>query len=393
MYSFDIKEIPGKGRAMLATKAYNVGDVIFEEEPFVSSQFSWNSAYGYAACDHCMRPLETVTENVRRLASKPALVVPLLEHDPTKQWLEQFCCCPKCKVRYCSEDCRVEALKKYHRVACMGNYRADDSHPINRLNEIWKKMHYPPETGTIMLLVRLMAMYQQSTNKAEFMETLQSFQSLIVNKEQQIYHKMLGENFEIQMEQLFAAFCEAFQGEEFVLFTTPDSFKTLMGLVGTNSQGIATSVLAEWVKKVSDLPMPEADKNKLDEYIDDLYSKVGDFAGEFLNNEGSGLYLLQSKINHSCVPNAQSTFPYSNDIVVLKAIQAIQPGEEICISYLDECQLERSRHSRQKILKENYIFVCQCPKCQLEANDPDETSEDEFDDDEMEMDDDDDMDD
>lgn len=72
-------------------------------------------------------------------------------------------------------------------------------------------------------------------------------------------------------------------------------------------------------------------------------------AGEFLNNEGSGLYFLQSKINHSCVPNAESTFPYSNDIVVLKAIKAIQPGEEICISYIDECQLDRSRHSRQKV--------------------------------------------
>ena len=123
---------------MVATKAINAGDVIFEEEPFVSCQFSWNAAYGYAACDHCMRPLETVTENVRRLANQPALVIPLVEHDPTKQWLEQFCCCTRCKVRYCSEDCRIEAFKKYHRVACMGNYRTDDSHPINRLNEIWK---------------------------------------------------------------------------------------------------------------------------------------------------------------------------------------------------------------------------------------------------------------
>lgn len=49
-----------------------------------------------------------------------------------------------------------------------------------------------------------------------------------------------------------------------------------MGLVGTNSQGIATSVLAEWVKKVSDIPMPEPDKAKLDDYIDDLYNKVGE---------------------------------------------------------------------------------------------------------------------
>lgn len=102
-----------------------------------------------------------------------------------------------------------------------------------------------------------------------------------------------------------------------------------------------------------------------------------------MNNEGSGLYILQSKINHSCEPNAQSTFPYSNDIVVLKAVAPIQQGDEICISYLDECQLERSRHSRHKTLRENYIFVCQCPKCKAQAFDPDVTSDEEDDDDEM----------
>lgn len=47
-------------------------------------------------------------------------------------------------------------------------------------------------------------------------------------------------------------------------------------MIGTNSQGIATSPLAEWVKKVSDVPMPEGDKAKLDEYIDDIYNKVGE---------------------------------------------------------------------------------------------------------------------
>ncbi|XP_067642634.1 histone-lysine N-trimethyltransferase SMYD5 [Eurosta solidaginis] len=390
MNSFEIREIPGKGRAMICTKNIANGDTIFEEEPFVSCQFSWNAAYGYTACDHCMRPLETVTLNVRRLANNNALVVPLLEHDLTKPWIEQFTQCTRCKVRYCSEDCRIEALNKYHRIACMGAFHADDTHPINVLNEIWKKMHYPPETGTIMLLVRLMAMYKQSNNKKEFLESLQSFQSTIVNTEHQIYHKMLGENFEQQMEQLFMAFCRAMADEELAAFTTVDAFKTLMGLIGTNSQGIATSPLAEWVKKVSDLPLPDGEKVKLDEYIDDIYNKVGEFAGEFLNTEGAGLYLLQSKINHSCVPNAQSTFPYSNDIVVLKAVAPIEVGDEICISYLDDCQLERSRHSRQKILKENYIFVCQCPKCQSQATDPDETSEDE-DDDEMDMDEDADM--
>ncbi|XP_034116092.1 histone-lysine N-trimethyltransferase SMYD5 [Drosophila albomicans] len=391
MNHFEIREVPGKGRAMIATKNFAVDEIIFEEEPFVSHQFSWNAAYGYAACDNCMRPLETLVENVRRLANNNAIVVPLVEHDPTAVWVPQFTQCQRCKVRYCSEDCLVYAKNKYHQVACMGAFRSDDTHPINVLNETWKKMHYPPETGTIMLIVRLMAMYKQSKNKPEFLEQLQSFQALIVNREQKIYHKLLGEKFEQQMEQLYTAFCNAFNDEEFAMFTTPDAFKTLMGILGTNSQGIATSVLAQWVTKVTDLPLPEADKKQLDTVIDGLYEKVGDFVGEFLNNEGSGLYILQSKINHSCVPNAQSTFPYSNDLVVLKAVAPIQQGDEICISYLDECQLERSRHSRHKILRENYIFVCQCTKCRAQASDPDVTSDEEEDDEDMEFDDDDDM--
>ncbi|EDW51593.1 SET and MYND domain-containing protein 5 [Drosophila sechellia] len=391
MNNFEIRELPGKGRAMIATKNFAKDEVIFEEEPFVSRQFSWNVAYGYAACDHCMRPLETVLENVRRLASDPKVEVPLLQHDPTAQWVAQFTQCPRCKVRYCSEDCLMEAQKRYHRVACMGAFHSDDTHPINVLNETWKKMHYPPETGSIMLIVRLMAIYQQSTKKEEFLEQLQSFQSLIVNREQKIYHKMLGENFEQQMEQLYLAFCNAFTGEDFSMFKTPDAFKTLMAILGTNSQGIATSVLSQWVAKVSDLPLTDSEKEQLDTVIDGLYAKVAEFAGEFLNNEGSGLYLLQSKINHSCVPNACSTFPYSNDIVVLKALGPIQQGEEICISYLDECMLERSRHSRHKVLRENYVFICQCPKCRAQASDPDETSEDDDDDEMDDYDDDDDM--
>lgn len=62
-------------------------------------------------------------------------------------------------------------------------------------------------------------------------------------------------------------------------------------------------------------------------------------------------------------------------------------GEEICISYLDDCMLSRSRHSRQKELKENYLFNCTCTKCDAQKNDDDVTSdeEEEDDDDEDEM--------
>ena len=89
----------------------------------------------------------------------------------------------------------------------------------------------------------------------------------------------------------------------------------------------------------------------------------------------------QSKINHSCIPNAEIRFPFSNFILSLTSIKYIEAGEEICISYLDECTLERSRHSRQKELKENYLFICQCLKCEAQSEDADVTSNDEEDED------------
>jgi len=35
------------------------------------------------------------------------------------------------------------------------------------------------------------------------------------------------------------------------------------------------------------------------------------------------------------------------------------------------------------VFRENYLFMCQCPKCQLEADDPDVTSEEGEDEDDM----------
>lgn len=98
---------------------------------------------------------------------------------------------------------------------------------------------------------------------------------------------------------------------------------------------------------------------------------------DFLNCEGSGLYVAQSKMNHSCLPNAEVSFRHSNHVASIVAVENIKPGDEICISYLDECHRERSRHSRQKELRDNYLFVCGCIRCIKEIDQPDVTSDEE----------------
>lgn len=44
-----------QGRAMFATKSFEAGETIFEEKPFVSSQFAWNKSYKYLACENCLK--------------------------------------------------------------------------------------------------------------------------------------------------------------------------------------------------------------------------------------------------------------------------------------------------------------------------------------------------
>ena len=109
----------------------------------------------------------------------------------------------------------------------------------------------------------------------------------------------------------------------------------------------------------------------------------------FLHNPfySSSAPRYQSACNHSCEPNAEVTFPLNSDFVAVRLLRDVVDGEEICISYLEECQRRRSRHSRRKQLRENYVFDCECARCEKEKDvEADETSdEEEEEEDEMEL--------
>ncbi|XP_052504410.1 histone-lysine N-trimethyltransferase SMYD5 isoform X4 [Budorcas taxicolor] len=308
-----------KGKGLFATQLIRKGETIFVERPLVAAQFLWNALYRYRACDHCLRALEKAEENAQRLTGNPGQVLPHPELCTVRQDLHQSC--PHCQVTYCSAECRLAAAEQYHQILCPGPSQDDPAHPLNKLQEAWRSVHYPPETASIMLMARMVATVKQ--------------------------------------------------------WFTPDGFRSLFALVGTNGQGIGTSSLSQWVHACDALELKPQDREQLDAFIDQLYKDIEAATGEFLNCEGSGLFVLQSCCNHSCVPNAETSFPENNFLLHVTALEDIKPGEEICISYLDCCQRERSRHSRHKILRENYLFVCSCPKCLAEADEPNMTSEEE----------------
>ena len=362
-----------KGRGLFALRDFRKGETLFREKPIVSCQFSWNRVYGYKCCHHCLEPLETANENVVRLANDPNIVLPNHECCSTRQSFH--CKCPHCDCWFCSKSCQEEAWNSYHKVLCHN----DPNHPLAILDEIWRPMHYPPETSSIGLVIRILATIVQAPDPEEQIGILMSLMHDTVNKKEQLAHKMLGERFADQLEQLRMACTTAFASYPVVQsFLSPDGFAAIFALIGRNSQGIGTSSFAVWTKKVEKLATKPNEKSQLEKLIDTVYDAIEQNAGSFLNNEGSGLYAKQSTINHSCDPNAEVEFPFNNHELVVNASKNISAGEEILISYLECCDLERSRHSRSKMLSENYLFLCDCMKCQSQMGDPDVTSDEEM---------------
>jgi len=86
--------------------------------------------------------------------------------------------------------------------------------------------------------------------------------------------------------------------------------------------------------------------NAFDIFIDELKSP-------------GGLFLTASRINHSCVPNADHSYDDKSGYKSVFANRDIHAGEEITISYINHYN---SRALRQMELR-TWGFVCRCPAC------------------------------
>ena len=104
---------------------------------------------------------------------------------------------------------------------------------------------------------------------------------------------------------------------------------------------------------------------------------------------GSGLYAAASRVNHECLPNAarfdafdaatplpsqfnlNSTQPAaaagSNTALHLRMLHALPAGEEVTQSYFP---LTWTFVQRQERCRQQYGFVCRCPRCREEATWP-----------------------
>jgi len=368
-----VSQLSGVG--LCATQQIVTQSKLFREEPIICGQYSWGIVYGYEACHHCLKSLETPVGMLQRLSKDKELTLPIADHMPSVD-VSSFAFCPGCKVMFCSDACLKTALAQYHTPVCTNG---EPDHPLVKLDELWRNMHYPPETTSLVMIIKIIGL---SITSGKIPEIFGEFYQAVENRGNT--HKVLKPEFISQLDLLRDGLLQIFGSNSLVQqLLLRENFISLIALIGMNGQGIGTSSFADYCKRLEELPLTKDDKDNLDRRIEVLYDKMDEEVGIFRDVEGTGLYALQSKLNHSCDPNVQIVFSSSNHVLSVEALRDIPKGEELCISYLSCCQLESSRHSRRKVLLENYLFECECGKCRAQINDPDVTSdEEEYDSDE-----------
>lgn len=85
-----------------------------------------------------------------------------------------------------------------------------------------------------------------------------------------------------------------------------------------------------------------------------------------INNLDSSIYLVQSHLNHNCEPNVNvETLPRKSEGLKVFAHRDIKAGEELTTSYVNPAH---SVNQRQRDLRVNWGFVCNCKKCKSDLN-------------------------
>uniref|UniRef100_A0A8C4DLR6 [histone H3]-lysine(4) N-trimethyltransferase n=1 Tax=Dicentrarchus labrax TaxID=13489 RepID=A0A8C4DLR6_DICLA len=83
-----------------------------------------------------------------------------------------------------------------------------------------------------------------------------------------------------------------------------------------------------------------------------------------LQEIGVGLYPSLSLLNHDCRPNCVMVFEGTK--LQLRAVQDINPEEELTISYIETLSLTEDR---QRQLEDQYHFTCHCQNCDSQDKD------------------------
>lgn len=151
------------------------------------------------------------------------------------------------------------------------------------------------------------------------------------------------------------------QSEKIMPTTARDNYNLVEALVShitdiDEKQLVLYAQMANLVNLI--LQWPDINVKEIAENFSKLACNAHTICDGELRPLGTGLYPVISIINHSCLPN--SVLVFEERLAVVRAVQHIPKGTEVLISYIETAG---STITRQKALKEQYLFTCTCPRC------------------------------
>lgn len=124
------------------------------------------------------------------------------------------------------------------------------------------------------------------------------------------------------------------------------------------------SLSSEEVQKYVSLKNADVDGGRYTNPFSGIYSTNAYQTG----SGSSGIFLEISRFNHSCSPNARTSWNPDINRMRVYALRDIALGDEIFVSYLASRNVYgSSRAERQTRLTSRYMFTCACAACGLQG--------------------------
>ncbi|KAG9310945.1 hypothetical protein JVU11DRAFT_8819 [Chiua virens] len=298
-----------KGKGLVATEKISEGEVVWKENPFILAP-EWDIydlQQSSGACAFCSTPLGNYSPLHLPCSASSIL----------------------CPAMFCNRLCRSQS-EKVHPLLCPARNPASRVLLKFARNAEWMALHALAQCTSKLLL-------DVQRDDGTLDEDLQVVQSLA----------------ELGMEERFRLLREG--GTE----PDRDSWKMAHELFLQTFKSPKAPDEQKKLAKILKRPIPESIQKDLFEY-DAFLRGLGHLEAH------GGLYTLHSHLNHACTPNVSVRHFYqhttlSRITVVAKA--AIEPGQELLITYVDPQGNYKERHRR---LLEWGFGPCQCERCEAE---------------------------
>ncbi|KAF8549830.1 SET domain-containing protein [Imleria badia] len=304
-----------KGKGLVATDKISEGEVLWKEDPFILAP-EWDiydMQKSSRACAFCSTPLGN--------------------HSPLHLPCSASVSSTPCPAIFCNRLCRTQS-EKVHPLLCPTRNPASVALLGFARNAEWMALHALAQCTSRLLL-------SAQRDDGTLDEDIQVVQSLA----------------ELGMEERFRALRD--KGVEPDRETWKKAHELYLWAFKAPKASDEQKKLARILKK----PVSESIQRDLFEY-DEFLRGLGRMS---LNLEAhGGLYTLHSHLNHACTPNVSARHfdqhsALSRMTVVARA--AIEPGEELLITYVDPQGDYKERHRR---LLEWGFGPCQCERCLIE---------------------------